>query len=135
MHRQKLGIAADLVSHHAESLDADAPVILVRIVAWVEMERLAHVISCQAGTAIGDHEGDAAQGMAGHEPVHFPIQVCDAHLVQAHCARARRAQVKVRNESQRCRDVEGLADPHDRTRGEELLVRMDMARGPRHRRA
>ena len=58
----------------------------------------------------------------------------DAHLMQADRARPRRPNVKIRDQRERRRNVKRLADSHQRTRREKLLVGHDLPRQPRHER-
>ena len=54
----------------------------------------------------------------------------DPHLVQADGAGSRVPGVKVRDERQRRGNVEGLADPHERARPQQLLVGRDVPGRP-----
>ena len=74
--------------------------------------------------------------MIGHvaaEPADDHTHV-DPHLVETDRPRARLAPVEIRDQCQRRGNVERLADPHERTGREQLLVRAHMSRRPRDQR-
>ena len=73
------------------------------------------------GRVIGHVAGEAAEDNAR----------VDARLVDAHRPRPRRAGVEIGDERERGRNVEGLADAHDRAGGDERLERFDVAGDPR----
>ena len=54
----------------------------------------------------------------------------DAHLVKADRARTRRTRVEVRDQRERRRNVERLADSHQRASGQQLLVAGDVSGRP-----